>query len=191
MTPPQDGNNAAGNANPGQANSQAPAPAPAQPVPAQPNSPQGAPPIPESFNILDLWPAWPAAPPRPDEIDEPIRRNRRELDQRQDLIAMEFLKFGDLGKWVGKMTRMNNTQRTENFPEKVAWIIFECLWRGCVAMAHPGGFYQGMDPSTTQIPPIDESVGRSLVDGRNPMVHFDINPQNSMTSGALFLRCSG
>lgn len=102
-----------------------------------------------------------------------------ELDARDDIISMEFLKFGDLGKWIGKMTAQNNDDPESVFTERVAWVIFECLWRGCVAMAYPTGFYQGKDPMNTQIPQMTESIETSTVGGGDPLVHFDLDPQNS------------
>lgn len=185
--------NMAADANPDPANNQAPQPDPSQPVPAQPGSSQ--PDNPQdprlgigSLNILNLWPVLPWENAEPG-IDGRIRLNRQRLDQRQDIIAMEFLKFGDLGTWIGKMVRLNSTQPRQLFSEKVAWIIFECLWRGCVALAHPKGFYQGKDPLTSQIPIMTESSRSSTVDDGNPMVHFDLDPQNSMTILFLFLCC--
>ncbi|KAK2605679.1 hypothetical protein N8I77_008501 [Diaporthe amygdali] len=174
--------NMAADANPDPANNQAPQPDPSQPVPAQPGSSQ--PDNPQdprlgigSLNILNLWPVLPWENAEPG-IDGRIRLNRQRLDQRQDIIAMEFLKFGDLGTWIGKMVRLNSTQPRQLFSEKVAWIIFECLWHGCVALAHPKGFYQGKDPLTSQIPIMTESSRSSAVDDGNPMVHFDLDPQN-------------
>ncbi|KAJ0106884.1 hypothetical protein J7T55_014960 [Diaporthe amygdali] len=135
--------NMAADANPDPANNQAPQPDPSQPVPAQPGSSQ--PDNPQdprlgigSLNILNLWPVLPWDNAEPG-IDGRIRLNRQRLDQRQDIIAMEFLKFGDLGTWIGKM---------------------------------------GKDPLTSQIPIMTESSRRSAVDDRNPMVHFDLDPQN-------------
>ncbi|KAI7788085.1 hypothetical protein LA080_013392 [Diaporthe eres] len=89
---------------------------------------------------------------------------------------MEFLKFGDLGKWIGKMTGQNNMDPNSMFSERVAWIVFECLWRGCVALAYPTGFYQGKDPMTTQIPQVNEAPETSSVGGGDPLVHFDLDP---------------
>lgn len=139
----------------------------------------------ESWRMSNLWPDWPAAPPRASGIDGLIRQNREDLDARRDIICMEFLKFGDLGKWIGKMTRQNDFDPESIFSEKVAWIVFECLWRGCVALAYPTGFYQGQHPLTVQIPQITESSERSEADGEDPMVHFDLDPQNGVTPSCI------
>lgn len=154
-------------------------PAPAQPAAAQQDRDRPDP-QPESWSIRNLWPDWPAAPRRALGIDGRIRQNRQELDNRQDIICMEYLKFGDLSKWMGKVSHQNISDSDAIFSEEVAWTVFECLWRGCVALAYPTGFYQGKDPSTTQIPPIAESTERSAVRGGNPLVHFDLDPSNSM-----------
>ncbi|KAG8157084.1 hypothetical protein KVR01_013074 [Diaporthe batatas] len=132
-----------------------------------------------SWKWSKLWPDWPAGPEqRAVGIDDAIRQNRQELDSRQDVICMEYLRFGDLSKWIAKMARQNDRDGESIFPEEVAWAIFECLWRGCVALAHPKGFYQGKDPLTTQIPPMTESSDGSAVDASDPLVHFDLDPQN-------------
>ena len=70
-----------------------------QPAAAQ----QGSDPQPEPWSIRKLWPDWPAAHQRALGIDGRIRQNRQELGDRQDIISMEFLKSGDLGKWIGKV----------------------------------------------------------------------------------------
>lgn len=128
-----------------------------------------------------LWPDWPAGPEqRALGIDDAIRKNREELDNRQDIICMEFLRFGDLSKWITKMTQQNDYDAESIFPEEVAWTIFECLWRGCVALTYPKGFHQGKDPFTVQIPQMTESNDVSAVDANDPLVHFDLDPQNSM-----------
>lgn len=175
---------------PDAADNQDPQPAAAQPDPAQPDDAEQPPaeadpqigPIPslQSWNMKKLWPDWPKAPPRALGIDGSIRQNRIELDAREDIISMEYLKFGDLGKWIGKMTVENNTEPESVFSERLAWIIFECLWRGCVALAYPTGFYQGNDPMAVQIPQVTESSETSAVGPEDPMVHFDLDPQNSM-----------
>lgn len=140
-----------------------------------------------SWGWSNLWPDWPAASPGVIGIDDAIRRNRKDLDDRQDIISMEFLKCGDLSKWISKLARQNVDDPESIFTEEVAWTIFECLWRGCIALAYPAGFYQGKDPSTTQIPQITESSERSAGSDGDPMVHFDLDPQNGVVS---FLCCS-
>ena len=64
--------------------------------------------------------------------------------------------------------------------------MFECLWRGCVALAYPTGFYQGKDSLTTQIPPVTESTERSAVGDGDTLVHFDLDPSNSTTMTSTF-----
>lgn len=157
-------------------------PAPAQPAaaeadPAEPDQQQFAIPSMKYWTMKKLWPNWPKAPPRALGIDGAIRQNRIELDAREDIISMEFLKFGDLGKWIGKMTGQNNMDPNSMFSERLAWIVFECLWRGCVALAYPTGFYQWKDPMTTQIPQVNEAPETSSVGGGDPLVHFDLDPR--------------
>lgn len=160
----------------------------AEPDPAEPD-PQQEWLIPslQSWTWEKLWPKWPETPPRALGIDGSIRQNRIELDAREDIISMEFLKFGDLGKWIGKMTGQNNTDPESMFSERVAWIVFECLWRGCVALAYPTGFHQGKDPMTTQIPQMNESPEKSSVGGGDPLVHFDLDPRKQIPDTVLTL----
>lgn len=168
-------------AQPARAQPAAAQPAAAEPDPAEPDPQQGFLPALKYWNMKSLWPKWPKAPPRALGIDGSIRQNRIELDRREDIISMEYLKFGDLGKWIGKMSEQNNYDSDSEFSERVAWIIFECLWRGCVALSYPTGFYQGQDPMDTQIPQMTESIEESAVGPDDPLVHFDLDPQNSMT----------
>lgn len=156
-------------------------PAAAQPAAAEPDPQQLLVPSFQYWTMKKLWPKWPKAPRRALGIDGSIRQNRIELDRREDIISMEYLKFGDLSKWIGKMAEQNNYDSESTFSERVAWIVFECLWRGCVALSYPTGFYQGKDPMATQIPQMTESVEDSAVGSGNPLVHFDLDPQNSMT----------
>ncbi|KAJ4409483.1 hypothetical protein N0V82_009444 [Gnomoniopsis sp. IMI 355080] len=69
-----------------------------------------------------------------------IRRARRELDDAEDILVMEYMAKRDLGSWLERLTRENSgkdaSQRIRP-PEKVLWSIFQCLWRGCIAMAWP------------------------------------------------------
>lgn len=156
-------------------------PAAAGPDPAEPEPPTWLVPSLQSWTWKKLWPDWPKEPRRALGIDGAIRKNRMELDKREDIISMEYLKFGDLSKWIGKMAMHNITDPDYVFSEKLAWVIFECLWRGCIAMAHPKGFYQGQDPMVTQIPQMTESIDAATTDSDDPLVHFDLDPQNSMS----------
>lgn len=157
----------------------------ADPRTAQPVQPPGFIASLASCTWSKLWPDWPAGPEQGAlGIDGAIRKNRKELDNRQDIICMEFLRFGDLSKLIAKMTRQNDYDLESIFPEKLAWTIFECLWRGCIALAYPKGFYQGKNPSTTQIPQMTESSDDAAVDASDPLVHFDLDPQNSMICAA-------
>lgn len=156
-------------------------PAAAEADPAEADQQQWLIPSLQSWTMKRLWPDWPKAPPRALGIDGAIRQNRIELDAREDIISMEFLKFGDLGKWIGKMTGQNNMDPDSMFSERVAWIVFECLWRGCVALAYPTGFHQGKDPMTTQIPQVNESPEKSSVGGGDPLVHFDLDPRKQLS----------
>ncbi|ROV98751.1 hypothetical protein VMCG_06765 [Cytospora schulzeri] len=100
---------------------------------------------------------------------------RRRLDNREDIIVMDYVRRGDLATWISKMNDI--PVEDQGFGEKTLWLIFECLYRGCIAMAYPGAFQRGQDPRKDQIPMVTESIPEDEPI-RNPMVHMDLDPQN-------------
>lgn len=122
---------------------------------------------PVDLGRLDTW--WPASP---------SREARRQIDRRQDVLVLEFMKLGGLGKWIDKMSE---SRRTNRFSEKVLWLMFECLLRSCIAMAYPEQLNPGrVDARTRQVPVKTETASASDPTIRNPLVHFDLDPENGM-----------
>lgn len=126
---------------------------------------------PVSTGALEAW--WPAGP---------SGEARRLVDRRRDVLVLEFMKLGGLGKWVDKMSE---SWRTERFSEKVLWLVFECLLRSCIAMAYPERLNPGrVDARTRQVPVRTETVPELDPTIRNPLVHFDLDPENGETLAA-------
>lgn len=114
-----------------------------------------------------------------------IRRARRDLDDAEDVLIMEYLPKGDLGSWLERLAQLNSgkepSQRIRP-PEKVLWSIFYCLWHGCVAMGWPGAqaAASGLDRQRDQIPVQTESLpasGGRANRPKDPLVHFNLNPK--------------
>lgn len=114
-----------------------------------------------------------------------IRRARRDLDDAEAVLVMEYLPKGDLGSWLERLAQLNSgkepIQRIRP-PEKVLWSIFYCLWHGCVAMGWPGqqAAASGLDRRRDQIPVQTESLpasGGRANRPRDPLVHFNLNPK--------------
>lgn len=113
-----------------------------------------------------------------------IRRARRELDDEEEVIVMEYIPRGDLGSWLERLAQLNAGKEPGQRirpPEKVLWSIFRCFWHGCVAMGWPGAqaAASGLDRRRNQIPVQTESLPAS--GGRanrptDPLVHFNLNP---------------
>lgn len=115
-------------------------------------------------SLMDLWPI------------KPSLKARRRLDRRQDLIVLEYMRYGDLAKWIHKMAKSH-----QRFSEKVLWQMFQCFWRACIAMAYPGRFNpDGLDARNEQVPIRPESLPRKNRAITDPLVHFDLDPSNSM-----------
>lgn len=68
------------------------------------------------------------------------------------------------------------------------------VFRGCVAMAYPDLWAAGRDPDTQHIPSVEETIPfdrnwRRLPSG-NPMIHFDLDPQNGKFESLKYLEKS-
>lgn len=112
-----------------------------------------------------------------DDLMELNKKNFREkFDARKDLLFIEFMKNGDMWGTIGKASSEGLI-----FPNHVLWYIFECLFRGCVAMAYPRAWAGAQaDPEHENVPQIRESYqGRHAPDFvKSTLVHFDLDPKN-------------
>lgn len=112
-----------------------------------------------------------------------MQRQRFQLDNARDIIVLENMPRGDIGDLINKLVK-----RKMKLSNRALWTIFECLFKGCVAMATPGRFHEaGLDGGAHAMVEQDESVPVWLHDGTRapprPMVHFDLDPQNGKISG--------
>ncbi|ROV91080.1 hypothetical protein VPNG_09917 [Cytospora leucostoma] len=104
---------------------------------------------------------------------------RRRLDNRRDVIIMEYMSRGTLLSFIAKMYDKN-----ERLSDRMLWLIFECLFKACIAMAYPGRFHTpGDDPWNDFMRPQDETLPYRFPDA--PMVHFDIDPSNGDDHGSV------
>lgn len=73
---------------------------------------------------------------------------------------MEFMRHGNLGSLLRKISEQDTWVRTGEL-----WRVFYCLFRACVAMAYPGRWNGGVDPTTGTaiIPPQEELVPKQNV----------------------------
>lgn len=63
------------------------------------------------------------------------------------------------------------------------WRIFYCFFRACVALAYPGYWDQGMNPTRQDVPTQEEFIptsGGQPVSAEDGLVDFDINDRNVM-----------
>lgn len=116
-----------------------------------------------------------------------MQQQRFRLDNARDIIVLENMPRGDIGDLINKLVKRKMT-----LSNRALWTIFECLFKGCVAMAMPGRFHDeaGLEGGPGGGPHAmveqDESVPVWLHDGTRapprPMVHFDLDPQNGKAS---------
>ncbi|KAL2290294.1 hypothetical protein FJTKL_00738 [Diaporthe vaccinii] len=94
------------------------------------------------------------------------------------LLGLEFMKHGDVHNLTRKAGSHPKTWRSQEL-----WLIWHCLFRGCVALAYPDTWSGGRDPLQEDIVLQEERI--PLVNGQaanhdGTLVHFDIEPQNVM-----------
>lgn len=104
-----------------------------------------------------------------------IEAARRRLDNRRDAIIMEYMPHGNLHSLIAKLR-----ENKDRLSDRMLWLIFECLFKACIAMAYPGRFYtRGEDPWDGFMIPQDETPPNEVELPEAPLVHFDIDPSNS------------
>lgn len=106
-----------------------------------------------------------------------IQRARWTLDARRDIIILENMARGSVADLIEKMVA-----RSQRLSNRALWLVFECLFKGCLAMAYPTSSFQpGVNPWAETMPLRDETVPNEYRGGRlndAPLVHFDLDPQN-------------
>ncbi|KAK2607125.1 hypothetical protein N8I77_005829 [Diaporthe amygdali] len=100
----------------------------------------------------------------------------RLFDANLTMLGMEFMKNGDVHNLLRKAAAQQKSWKSREL-----WLIFHCLFRGCVALAYPDTWTGGRDPECEDIILQEEAV--PLVNGKptdqsGALVHFDLDPQN-------------
>ncbi|KUI55482.1 hypothetical protein VP1G_02814 [Cytospora mali] len=99
------------------------------------------------------------------------------LDNNPSIIALEYMKHGDLYGMVTKVGRARTT-----IPDGVLWKIFFCLARACIAMQHPPRRQVNQNGGETWLdengPNINEQLPDQNRDIGYDLVHFDLDIQN-------------
>lgn len=113
---------------------------------------------------------------RPDP-GEDILLARLDLDAAQDTILLENMARGSVHDLLVKLAKGNL-----RLSDRMLWLIFECLFRGCLAMAFPAEYRTpDSDPTREMLPLRQEVVPERYRGGLAPlapMVHFDLDPHN-------------
>ncbi|PSR73364.1 hypothetical protein BD289DRAFT_487563 [Coniella lustricola] len=112
-----------------------------------------------------------------------IRSARCDLDDREDIILLENMSNGSVHNLIYRLV-----ERQQHLSNRMLWLIFECLFKSCVAMAYPERWWEpGRDAWIEAMRLVDERVPLSAVPvvpggpvrlPERPMVHFDLDPQN-------------
>ncbi|KAK4224773.1 hypothetical protein QBC38DRAFT_547369 [Podospora fimiseda] len=105
------------------------------------------------------------------------------LDFSEDTLFIEHMRRGNLGSWICKGVG----EKEPKFSDKVLWVMFDCLFRGVVAMAHPasiarkteyeasGGRYGQWDFEEQVLP---HTGWRREKKESDDLIHFDLDPSN-------------
>ncbi|KAK3312779.1 hypothetical protein B0H66DRAFT_504724, partial [Apodospora peruviana] len=104
---------------------------------------------------------------------------REELDTGGNVLFIEYMSRGRFDNYLCQTA----IYRSDAFPTKVLWQIFDCLFRGIVGLAYPHAFQPpGSNPQTDVIAQVSEtSAGLPVLTSYCPhetIIHFDIDPLN-------------
>ncbi|KAK1779441.1 hypothetical protein QBC45DRAFT_465501 [Copromyces sp. CBS 386.78] len=99
------------------------------------------------------------------------------INTHPDLLVIEPMWRGDFDLWIRKMAHSG-----EKFHSKVLWLIFECLFKGVLAMAHPPRHYQEYSETGGRTGPIMEERLPKREDlakfDRDEFIHLDLDLAN-------------
>ncbi|KAK3497442.1 uncharacterized protein B0T23DRAFT_438332 [Neurospora hispaniola] len=100
-----------------------------------------------------------------------------DINTHPDLMVIEPMWRGDFDLWVRKMAHSG-----EKFHSKVLWLIFECLFKGVLAMAHPPRHYHEYRETGGRTGPIMEERLPDREDvisfDKDNFIHFDLDLAN-------------
>ena len=105
----------------------------------------------------------------------------------QGLLFMEYAKQGDMRNMLNKLANAGR-----HLPPEALWRIFDCLVKGCIAMEYPPRLVPPGYAVTRNERPLPEVIppgGQAgPVRGYRGVVHFDLDPKNSMPRRLSFLQ---
>lgn len=115
-------------------------------------------------------------PPPPLNAEERMRQARRDIDQSNDIIVMEYMARGSVQEMIENMAAKGRA-----LPDRALWMIMECLFKSCIAMAYPFLCTDATKDLTNathaqQDEVVPRQAGYMLPE--QPFVHFDLDPQN-------------
>lgn len=108
--------------------------------------------------------------------EDEMRMERFRLDNANDVIIMEYMARGSVQDLIEKMEKEGTRMSS-----RALWLILECLFKACVAIAYPLRFAEsGKDLFNARHRQQDEVAPIEAIYElpRGPIVHFDLDPQN-------------
>lgn len=104
------------------------------------------------------------------------RSNIGKVDDNGPTLILEMMRRGGLESWIGRMSLLGQA-----LPEKVLWLIFDCLLKAALALAYPPRFQEELYNSTHRHLgkyPINEILPPSEYEMSPDLVHFDLDATN-------------
>ncbi|KAK3950105.1 hypothetical protein QBC32DRAFT_399746 [Pseudoneurospora amorphoporcata] len=99
------------------------------------------------------------------------------INSHPDLLVIEPMWRGDFELWIRKMAHSG-----DKFHSKVLWLIFECLFKGVLAMAHPPQHYQEYSETGGRTGPVIEERLPKREDvakfDKDEFIHLDLDLAN-------------
>lgn len=108
--------------------------------------------------------------------EDEMRADRLDLDNANDVIIVEYMTRGSVQGLIERMEKEGTRMSS-----RALWLILECLFKACIAMAYPLRFAEdGKDLFNARHRQQDEVVPIEAIYElpRGPIVHFDLDPQN-------------
>lgn len=111
-----------------------------------------------------------------------VREARRDFDELENVLVMEYSPNGNLAAWLAKFNQLTLAQKRygERPPSVVLWSIFYCLVQGCIGMAYPSPREDAKVPQTIQKPQRYAilQVAEGNTPPPDPLVHFQLDLSN-------------
>ncbi|KAK0748369.1 hypothetical protein B0T21DRAFT_302864, partial [Apiosordaria backusii] len=109
--------------------------------------------------------------------DRTYRRSAaKRIDEHNATLILEVMKRGSLENWIVRMCTSGKL-----FPEKVLWLVFDCLFKAVLAMAYPPRMRPELYDTTNRHKgrfPIKEVIPKTEDEMSPDLIHFDIDASN-------------